>query len=102
MPESNRTRAAGSSPAIWLAAIILFSLSSLQNVLAAQQAGVNSASAEAIQPKVRELLHLIADPQVQEWLVAQSEAQTAAKSSQESADSSLAHLFDSRIGAIHQ
>ncbi|MBO0737866.1 MAG: mechanosensitive ion channel family protein, partial [Alphaproteobacteria bacterium] len=96
----------GWAAAIWLAAIIVFSAALPSGAFAAQQAegqAAPSTSAEATPTKIHELLALLADRGVQEWLEKQGrEAKNAAGSSQETANGSVSHYFNVRIGAIRE
>ena len=88
--------------AVCLAAIILAAL--MSGVFAAQQAAANPAPASgdgAAAPRIHQLLTLLADPKVQEWLEEQGKAKMAAGSAQET-NSSVEDYLNSRGGAIHQ
>jgi small-conductance mechanosensitive channel len=88
--------------AICLAAIVL-TAGPMSDAVAAQFAAANPAPARedgAVPPRIRELLTLLADPKVQEWLEAQGEAK-AAGSAQET-DNSVEDYLSSRGGAIHE
>jgi len=61
---------------------------------------VESRSGAPTPPKIHELLTLLADPKVKEWLEGQAEAKTAAGSAQQT-DISAAGYLNSRAGAIH-
>jgi small-conductance mechanosensitive channel len=97
--------AAARAASIWLAAILLFSTALPYGALAAQQAGARAAapaSEEATQPKIHELLTLLADPKVQEWLKQQNEAKSTATSGQDIAEESVSQALDTRIAAIRE
>jgi hypothetical protein len=64
-----------------------------------QGAGV---SAEANPPQIQQLLTLLADPKVQQWLKEQNEAKSTAGSRPDDAEMSMSHYVDSRLGAIRE
>ena len=71
-----------------------------QPAAAANEPLVKNAEAEPV--KVRELLGLLADPQVQAWLEKQRYDHAAAAPAPDIASSSLSHYFGTRIAAIRQ
>jgi small-conductance mechanosensitive channel len=88
--------------AICLAALF-FAVGPLTGASAAQPPFGKSAApkAEDTTPaKVHDLLTLLADPKVQEWLQKQSEAKAAAESMPAGMDTSVSHYFDSRLGEV--
>ena len=84
-----------------LAAIILSTVP-LCGAFAATQKSTPPASEEGTTTpaKIHELLNLLADPKVQEWLEKQGEAKSATGAAQETVSNSVSHYFDSRVGAI--
>src|SRR5437667_3074267 len=88
--------------AICLAALV-FALAPLSGAVAAQPAKSTAASeADTTPAKVHELLTLLADPKVQQWLEMEAKAKTAAGSALETAETSISHEFDSRVAAIRE
>jgi len=89
--------------AICVAAFV-FAVGSLPGAFAAQPAiGKSAAKAEdTTSAKVHDLLTLLADPKVQDWLEQQGKAKAAAESGQETADTSISHVFDVHLGAIRE
>src|SRR5262249_16925739 len=88
--------------AIFLAVLGLAALASF-GAIAAQQAGTKPAfsSEEEVAPaKVQELLTLLADPKIQEWLVQQRQIRTVSGSAPQTEGSSLAQYFSARLGAM--
>jgi moderate conductance mechanosensitive channel len=83
-----------------LAALALFA------GLLASAEGANRAPApagdEATPPQIQQLVTLLADPKVQQWLKEQNEAKAAAASSLAAAEESPSHYLDSRLGAIRE
>jgi moderate conductance mechanosensitive channel len=67
---------------------------------AANEPSVKNAEAESV--KVRELLGLLADPQVQAWLEKQRNDHAAAAPAPDIASSSPSHYFGTRIAAIRE
>jgi small-conductance mechanosensitive channel len=86
-----------------LAAIILSTVP-LCGAYAATQKGAPPAGEEGATtpPKIHELLNLLADPKVQEWLEKQGEAKSTAGAAQETVTNSVSHYFDARVGAIRE
>src|SRR3984893_4112341 len=84
-----------------LAAIILSTVP-LCGTFAATQKSAPPASEEGATPpaKIHELLNLLADPKVQEWLEKQGEAKSAAGAAQETVSNSVSQYFDSPVGAF--
>ena len=90
---------------IWLAAIVLFSTVLPYGAFAAQQAGGKAAapaSEEATQPKIHEFVTLLADPKIQQWLKEQDQAKATTGSPLDSAEMSMSHYLDGRLGAIRE
>jgi moderate conductance mechanosensitive channel len=86
-----------------LTAIILSTVLSC-GTFAATQKGPPPASEEGatLPPKVHELLTLLADPKVQEWVKQQQEAKSAAEASHYDFEESVSHDLDSHLGAIRE
>ncbi len=53
-------------------------------------------------PQVRELLTLLADPKVRDWLEKESKAEAAHVKGSEAETSSVSHYFDSRVAVIRE
>ena len=90
---------------IRLAAIVLFSTVLPYGAFAAQQAGGKAAapaSEEATQPKIHEFVTLLADPKIQQWLKEQDQAKATTGSRLDSAEMSMSHYLDGRLGAIRE
>jgi moderate conductance mechanosensitive channel len=86
-----------------LAAIILATMLPCGAFAATQKGAAPASEAGATTPsKIHELLTLLADPKVQEWLAKQSEAKSAAGATQETVTNSVSHYFDYRVGAIRE
>ena len=84
-----------------LAAIILSTVPLCGTFAATQKSAPPASEEGATTPaKIHELLNLLADPKVQEWLEKQGEAKSAAGAAQETVSNSVSHYFDSRVGAI--
>jgi small-conductance mechanosensitive channel len=83
-------------------ATLVFAIGPLGAVAAQSAMGkpVAPKAEETTSAKVHELLTLLADPKVQEWLEKQGEAKTAAGSGQETVETSISHYFDSQLGAV--
>jgi hypothetical protein len=75
-----------------------------QAALAAKATGTSAApwSEEATSSKVHELLTLLADPKVQEWLEKQDEAKGVAGAASGTADNSISHELNSDLNAIRE
>ncbi len=86
--------------AICLAALV-FLIGPLSCAFAAQPAKSTAPSeADKTPAKVRELLTLLADPKVQEWLDKEAKAKTASQSAPENVEESISHYFDAQLGAV--
>jgi moderate conductance mechanosensitive channel len=85
--------------AICLAAFIL-ALGPLTAAFAAQPAAPKAE--DTTSAKVHDLLTLLADPKVQEWLEKQGKTKADAESAQGSADVSVSHEFDARLSAMRE
>ena len=94
--------AAARVAAIWLVA--LTPCMTPQAALAAKATGTSAvpASEEATSSKVHELLTLLADPKIQEWLEKQDEAKAAAGAASGTADNSISHELNSDLSAIRE
>ncbi len=91
--------------AIWLVAITFWTAPQTAAVAAKGLGTATAAPAgeeAATPPKIHELLTLLADPKVQEWLEKQGEAKAASGPASETADSSISHEFDSHVVAIRE
>ncbi len=77
------------------------------NGAAAAQLAIEAAPPVAVEqaspsPKIRELVNLLADPAVQQWLKQQNAAKAAATADRDAAESSISHVFETRLVAIHE
>ena len=90
--------AAARAAAIWVVALAL--CIAPPTALAAK--GAAPVSEEATSSKVHELLTLLADPKVQEWLEKQDEAKAAAGTASGAAENSISHELDSHLSAIRE
>jgi small-conductance mechanosensitive channel len=71
---------------------------------AAQKTGTSAASVAgdaATSPKIHELVSLLADPEIQEWLKQEDKKKSAAEP-KDDADSSVSHYFVSRLRAVRE
>jgi hypothetical protein len=91
--------------AIWIATVIL-AIPPLGGASAAQRGAAKAAPAAgegaATSPKVHELVTLLADPTVQEWLKQEAEKKSAAEAAPDSLENSVSQLMDARLGAIRE
>ena len=92
-----------------LAAIILFATvlfaALLSGAVAAPAAAANRspAASEGATPKqIQELMTLLADPKVRDWLEQESKAEAAQARASDAEASSISHEFDSRVAAIRE
>src|SRR5215471_9269570 len=90
--------------AMWLAAIIcaIGPLTITSSTHAATGKSAASKAEDTTSAKVQQLLTLLADPKVQEWLEKEGEAKAAAGSASGTADNSISHELDSDLGAIRE
>src|SRR5271166_3304694 len=88
---------------VCLVAFVL-AIGPLSGSFAAQTVGGKPAAKaeDTTSAKVHELLTLLADPKVQDWLEKENEAKAAAGSAQGSTESSVSHEFDAHLGAIRE
>jgi moderate conductance mechanosensitive channel len=101
MCEGRRViRAAGLRAAISLAAIILAAVLPCGGFAATQKATTTSTSAEASPKQIEELMTLLGDPKVRNWLEQQSKAQAAAE--QAATEESASQALDDRLAAIRE
>ena len=85
-----------------LAAIILVA-TLVSGAAAAPAAAKNppaAAGAEGTPQKIQELMTLLADPKVRDWLEKESKAEAAHEKASDAETMSVSHYFDSRVGAI--
>jgi small-conductance mechanosensitive channel len=85
-----------------LAALILSA--TLLSAAAAAPAAANPpavAGEQATPPQIQQLLTLLADPKVEQWLKEQNQAKTAASEQAIAADS-VSHALDSRLAAVRE
>jgi len=88
--------------AICLAALIL-AVAPLSGAFAAQGSVGKPAAAKADETtpaKIHELLTLLADPKVQEWLDKEAKAKAASQSAPENVETSISRYFDAQLGAV--
>ena len=71
---------------------------------AAPKAGKPAASAksEATPEKIQELMTLLADPKVRDWLEQESKAEAAQERESDSEANSVSHEFDTHVAAIRE
>ena len=87
-----------------LATIILFA-AVMSGAAAASAAAANrspAATEEATPKQIQELMTLLADPKVRDWLEQESKAKAAQARATDAEASSISHEFDSRVGAIRE
>jgi moderate conductance mechanosensitive channel len=94
------TRAA----AVFLAAIILATAPSSGALAAASKAGkpAPSEKSEATPEKIQELMVLLADPKVRDWLEQESKAEIAQENKSDEETNSISHEFDSHVAAVRE
>src|SRR5437667_1701537 len=82
-------------------AALFFAIVPLSGAIAAQPTKSTAATeTEKTPAKVHELLTLLADPKVQEWLQKEVKVEAASASAQKSAEVSVSHMMDTQLGAI--
>src|SRR5215813_10314222 len=101
MFESKRTFAAvGRVAAILLGAIIFAAVLPGGGFAATREATKPSTSQEATPKQIQELMTLLADPKVRNWLEEQSKAEAA--SERAAAEEPVSQVLDSRLAAIRE
>ena len=105
MSDNNTaTSALTRAAAVFLAAIILL-VAPVSGISAATpNAGKSTAAAksEATPEKIQELMTLLADPKVRDWLEQESKAEAAQAQASDTEASSISHELDARLGAIRE
>jgi small-conductance mechanosensitive channel len=84
--------------AVCVAAVILLLMSSSGGLAAAQKPTKASSNAEATPQQIQQLMTLLADPKVRDWLEQQSKAEAA--SERATAEEPVSRVLDSRLAAI--
>jgi small-conductance mechanosensitive channel len=106
MSEGRTIKDAGVRAAAILLAAIIFSTVPTSGIFAAthQGSGGSSSASEdgARPPQIAELMALLADPKVRDWLEKESAAAASQKPAPEAETVSVSHYFDTRIGAIRE
>jgi small-conductance mechanosensitive channel len=91
--------------AICIATVVL-AVAPLYGAFGAQHGSAKVAPAAgegaATSPKVHELVILLADPTVQEWLKQEEEKKSAAEPAPDSLENSVSNIMDARLGAIRE
>src|SRR5215468_8949760 len=87
---------------ICLAAAILATMASSGGFAAAQKATKPTQSEDATPQKVQELMTLLADPKVRDWLEKESKAEAAQTQGSDAEETSVSRYFDHRIGATRE
>jgi len=101
MFESHRAIAAvGRVAAIFLGAIIFAAVLPCGSFAATQKATKPSTSQEASPKQIQELMTLLADPKVRNWLEEQSKAEAASERAAE--EEPVSQVLDSRLAAIRE
>jgi small-conductance mechanosensitive channel len=101
MNESKRViGVVGRVAAIFLGAVILAAALPCGGFAATQKAAKPSTSEEASPKQIQELMTLLADPKVRNWLEQQSKAEAAAE--QAATEESVSQALDGRLAAIRE
>ena len=87
---------------ICLAAAILATMASSGGFAAAQKATKPTQSEDATPQKIQELMTLLADPKVRDWLEQESKAEAAQEKASDPETSSVSHYFDTRVAAVRE
>jgi moderate conductance mechanosensitive channel len=104
MSDSNGAVGALTRAAVLFLAAIILATGPVSGALAATpKAGKPAAAAksEATPEKVQELMTLLADPKVRDWLEQESKAE-AAQESESDAGVSISHEFDAHVAAVRE
>jgi small-conductance mechanosensitive channel len=86
--------------AVCVAAVILLLMSSSGGLAAAQKPTKASSNEEASPKQIQELMTLLADPKVRNWLEQQSKAEAAAERA--ATEEPVSQVLDSRLAAIRE
>src|SRR5262245_20435414 len=95
-------RSRGAATALCLAAAILAAMSPADGFAATQKPTKPAKTEEATPQKIQELMTLLADPKVRDWLDRESKAEAAQEKALDPESGSVSHYFDSRVGAVRQ
>jgi small-conductance mechanosensitive channel len=91
--------------AVALSAVTILATAPVSAVLAAApKAGKPAASgqSEVMPEKIQELMALLADPKVRDWLEKESKAEAAQAQDADAGETSVSHYFGERIGATRE
>src|SRR5438128_3561729 len=88
--------------AICLAAVILAAMSPSGGFAATPKATKPAKSEEATPKQIQELMTLLADPKVRDWLERESKAEAAHENPSDAETTSVSHYFDSRVAAVRE
>jgi small-conductance mechanosensitive channel len=88
--------------AICLAAVIVTTISPSGGFAATQKGTKLSANGEATPQKIQELMTLLADPKVRDWLEQESKAEAAQARESDGETNSISHEFGSHVAAIRE
>jgi moderate conductance mechanosensitive channel len=104
MSENAAIGALTRAAAVFLAAIILATTPSSSALAAAPKAGkpTPSANGEATPQKIQDLMALLADPKVRDWLEQESKTEAAQARESDAETSSISHEFDAHVAAIRE
>src|SRR5271165_1455018 len=87
-------------PVICIALVLLAAMSPSGGFAATQKGMKPSTSEEATPKQIQELMTLLADPKVRDWL--EQESKAAAVSGRDTAEESVSHVLDSHLASIRE
>ena len=105
MSDSNGAVGALTRAAVLLLSAIILAMGPVSGALAATpKAGKPAAAAnsEATPEKIQELMTLLADPKVRDWLEQESKAEAAHENKSDEETNSISHEFDSHVAAVRE
>jgi small-conductance mechanosensitive channel len=104
MFENAATGGLKRAAAVFLAAIILAMVPLSGASAATPKAGkpASSEKSEATPEKIQQLMVLLADPKVRDWLEQESKAEAAQENKSDEETNSISHEFDSHVAAVRE
>jgi small-conductance mechanosensitive channel len=85
-----------------LAAVILTTMSPSGGCAATPKGTKQAQSDEATPKQIQELMTLLADPKVRDWLEKESKAEAAHEKASDAESSSVSHYFDASVAAVRE
>jgi len=88
--------------AMCIAALVIVTVTPRTTSAAAQREVQASTSGEATPKQIQELMTLLADPKVRDWLEREAKAEPSREQAADVDGNSVSHYFDSRVAAVRE